>query len=609
MINDVNLPKSSKLFLAAYICVSLFAVFYIPTLIPGKLAASESYMFGYNNRVGFILFILLTAIGAIYSGRLQLQFPLTGQRADSVQPATFWKCMAGALGVCIVMYFLTARLGGFGESAYLINRVDLAAHGLRPYRDFEYAYGASFIYLPILLSKILHITIPNAYYLFWALNVLGGVWFLVEVINRIDYSGKHKNEIFLMLYWFMIPGIVSTGLNYAGLRFLSAPLFALLVFRSIRDRKFKSQISGSLLVVLFTAILLLISPEIGIVFGLGASAFFFLFYMNSEHKLWLVPYISMLFLLACLFGLANKLNVFYTLKSMGSGGFNFPIIPAPHILILFALTFLCACYLVFALATGNFRSNTVLVLFVSIPSLAGALGRCDPGHVAFYGIGIFIVGLLCISNSDRWWKVSKAAFVLIFIIFAYLSTLWLSGIGISRASAYLLLRSRIIPASLVERIMEKHYGKIETKQKLGMLEILSTQNATSDSVVIPHQVQGTVEIPFGYVVTYNPTGLDGGYYFSTVNAFSPKAVRVKISELAQNPNRELLLPEKYANDCQLNPAASRKLISILFDYPYFKHVVHTEDIYKPLCDYISENYSLIVPAQSDTYGYGIWARK
>lgn len=572
------------------------------------MSASESYIFGYNNRVGFILFILLTALWAIYSRNLHLQFLPTGKNFDAVRPATFWKCMAGALGLCIAMYLFTARLGGFGESAYLINRVDLAAHGLRPYRDFEYAYGASFIYLPILLGKFLHITVPNAYYIFWTLNVLGGVWFLYEIINRIDYPGKHRSEIFVLIYLFMTSHIITTGVNYTGIRFLSAPLFALLVFQSIQDKTIKGQVSGSLLTVIFTAILLLISPEIGVVFGLGVSTFLFLFYINSEHKQWIAPYISMIFLLCSLYFIANKMNAFFTLKSMGDGGFNFPIIPAPHILILFAFTFFCASYLAFSLTTGSFRSNTVLVLFVSIPSLAGALGRCDPGHVAFYGIGIFIVGLLYISNSHRWWKASKAAYILAFIVLTNIGILRLYRPSISRDSAYWLLQSRILPASLVKKIIDKHYGRSAAHQKIEGLLLQAEQNATSDPASIPHQIQGTAETPFGYFVTYNPTHLDGGYYQGTANVFNLKAVQVKLNELAQHPTRELLLPRNYLDTCSVNPNASRHLIRMLFIYPFNKNAVHTVDIYKPICDYISKNYSLIVPPQPDTYQYGIWAR-
>ena len=129
-----------KLAFAGYILLSLAAVFYIPTLIPGKFVVSDSYVFGYNNQVALLLFVFLTAIGAVWALRLGLAFPSTGP-ADRVHRKTFWICMAAAFGVCLVMYRLTSGLGAFGESAYLINRIELASQGLRPYRDFEYPYA------------------------------------------------------------------------------------------------------------------------------------------------------------------------------------------------------------------------------------------------------------------------------------------------------------------------------------------------------------------------------------------------------------------------------------------------------------------------------------
>lgn len=613
MLKDRGASRQWKFLLGIYGCISAFLVFYIPTVVPGRPVSAESYIFGYNNRVGFVLFIVLISVGAIFSRKLNLQFASV-DCSDQVTKKTLWVCMAIALVLCVAMYVLTARIGGFGESTYLINRIELGSHGLHPYGDYEYAYGAFLIYAPILFSRTMHISIPNAYYLFWILTVVGGVWMLAAVINGIDYASKHKNTIFLLLYIFMLSAIITTGANYSGFRFLSAPLFGLIVYRKIRDAKLQSQIAGSALAILFALLLLLISPEFAIAFSLGISVYFFLFYMYSGTKSWLLPYCGMVLLLGFLMFFANKFQVFHTLKSMGSGGNNFPIIPDAQILTFFALAFVCACYLIYVFSRKEFRSNTVLILVISIPCLAGSMGRCDAGHIVFNGIGTFMVGSLILSNYPRWWKLYRGVFFVAFIVFSYASVLWFYSASIARASAFLVLRSGMnagssIDESLTYKIAVRHYGKQVADKKLGNMRLLLAQDATSDHIATPSELHGVAEIPFGYFATHNTTSFDGGYYFGLENAFDPKSVDSKILELAEHPDRELLLPEKYADNCHIDAKASRKLISFLFVYPYLNRAVHTDDIYAPLCNYITDHYVLIVPPQPSTYGYGIWARK
>jgi hypothetical protein len=611
-----NLSTGIKIGFWCYICLSLAAVFYLPGIIPATPVASGSYVFGYNNHAGFLLFVFLTAIGAVWARQFGLRFSAASP-SDQIKNRTFFVCMAIALAACAFMYLLTSHIGAFGESAYLINRIELASRGLHPYRDFEYPYGALFIYLPLLLSRLLGLSIPNAYYLFWMLNVLLGVWLMAAVINRIDYHSEHKNQIFVLLFLSMLPGVISTGTNYTGFRYLVAPFFALLVFRVMRDGSLKSQIKASLLAVVSTILLLLVSPEIGIAFSLGVSAFFVLFYFRSNPRRWVAPYLGMLLLFLSLMIVANRFSVFYTFKAMGSGGNNFPIIPAPHILILFFSAFFAALYFVTALWQGDFRSNLFLVLLISLPPLAASLARCDPGHIVFNGAGIFLVALLCIAGFPRIWRWYCPAFVFVLFVLTALSYLFFYG-NTMRYACIMRFIPGDKPASssigrlsdrIVTKTMVKRFGEAEAKRRLAQLRTLSPEDATLDSPLLPPQVRGDAEIPFGYGATHNLTSLDGGYYFATTDAFDAAAVNTKISELAAHPERELILPERYEDECRVDPQSLRKLISELFLFPYRGKAKHTESAYKPLCDYIDKNYSLTVPPQPNTFQYGVWSRK
>jgi hypothetical protein len=283
-------------------------------------------------------------------------------------------------------------------------------------------------------------------------------------------------------------------------------------------------------------------------------------------------------LIALLITADGKLGAFSTIKSFASGGYNFPVIPAPHILLLFATVFLCACYIAECLSTGRFRSNSFLLLLVSIPLLSASMGRCDPAHVLFDILGAFIFCMLRISNNHLLWKWYRLAFVITFIVLFSFTSLLFYANNVSRAVAS-HFRSKELP------------------------------DASKDFSSLPPQLKGTAQIPFAYFASHNPTGLEGGYYFGLVSAVDTHAVALKISELANNPDRDLVLPADFDGHCQSRPDESRWLIRVLFAYPFNGKAVHPQNIYAPLCDYIDANYSLKVPPQPASFNYGIWTRK
>jgi magnesium-transporting ATPase (P-type) len=162
--------KTARTALGIYAAVAFFLVEYIPYKIPSQLTASDSYTFGYNNRVGMALILVFTAIGAFFYRNEKLQ-PCSAEKDSAVSNTTFWTCLLVSVALSIAIYVATRPLGSYGESTYLIDRIELTARGLLPYRDFEFAYGVGFLYLPLAVSRILHCSIPNGYYLFWISSV------------------------------------------------------------------------------------------------------------------------------------------------------------------------------------------------------------------------------------------------------------------------------------------------------------------------------------------------------------------------------------------------------------------------------------------------------
>jgi hypothetical protein len=162
--------------------------------------------------------------------------------------------------------------------------------------------------------------------------------------------------------------------------------------------------------------------------------------------------------------------------------------------------------------------------------------------------------------------------------------------------------------SIRNRILTGKYGAARAADKLRRLDYVLNFDATSDSAHVFPELHGIANSPFGFFFTHNTTGYDGGYYFGIQDVFDEGAVKSKIAELEQHASRDLILLPFYDDACHVNPAASSGMISMVFLYPYHGVAVHSNSILRPLCDYISANYSLIVPPQSTTYGYSIWSR-
>lgn len=601
--------KSSVYLGIAYALVSIFLISYLPTLVPSKPApGSASYMFGYNNHFGLALILILTAIGVFVFGKSIPQFAVND--FAPVSRKTLWTCLAVACLAGLAMYLLTSRLGSFLDSSYFINRVEMASHGLRPYRDFEFGYGAIFVYGPLILSRLLHLSVPNGYYLFWMLNLLFGTWFLAELVSRIDYPGGRRNAIFVLLFLSTFPTVIIVGLNYTAFRFATAPLLAIITFNVIRDGSLRSQIRGSLLTPVFTILLLAISPEIGVAYAVAILAFMVLFYFPFQRKSVVLPYLGMLLLIGLVLAAANWMHVFDSLKGVANGGLSFPIIPSSTVVAFLLCLFICATLVVRAIAQRTFRTNYICVLLVALPMLSSTFSRCDPGHIFWNGLGFLVIALLWVSGSARMWRYCSPIFLLVFVGVGFLSGLLLSRSDFLRVYLTLTHAKMTDPVGRrLNRSMVQALGSEVADAKISKFRIISQIDGSKDPVVLPPQLHGIAEVPFGYGVSHNTESLDYGYYDALSFVLDPKTVDRKILELQQNPYRVLLLARGYESQCSTDAAGTRAFLSTLFIFPYRGRARHSESLYAPLCDYISSHYKLTVPAQTQTYDYEIWSPK
>jgi hypothetical protein len=418
-----NVRMFNLRFFLIYVGVGLAAIFYLPSMVPLRPTASDSYLFGYNNRAAVVLLLLLVGIAAIWTNGLNLKLSTSGVSLP-VPRKTLLISLLAVLAGCLAMYVLAGRFGGLGESSYEIDRAWMLSQGKTPYVDFEWPFGAALLYIPLLFSRLFSIGIVPAYYLFWTINCLLGTVLLFAVVNRIDYPTKSRRIIFLILFCSWFPSILSMGTHYTLVRYTCPLYFILVVYKCIWGGRAESRIYGALLAVAFTAVLLLISPETAIAFAFAAVCIFAL-----ADSIWkgsnLAILASLIVAPGAVFLAALKLHILDTVRASGGGADSFPIGFAPYMLVFFATIFLCACYLYLRLSRPGIQDNTIALIAFSIPMLAAALGRCDAGHVLLNGLGIFFAGMFYASNYQTAWKWYSRTFIVFMILLSTAAGLWL----------------------------------------------------------------------------------------------------------------------------------------------------------------------------------------
>jgi hypothetical protein len=560
-----------RLFFAYAVC-SLAAIFYLPLLVPQPPTTSVSYVFGYNNRVGVILVLLLVAIGSAWTKGLGIPLRTAGT-SEPVRLKILAVSLLGVLFGCLAMYKFAGRFGGFGESSYFIDRAWLLSQGKIPYVDFEWAYGPLFIYCPVLLERWLHITVVQAYYLFWVVNCLVGTVLLFATVNMVDYPSKAKRSIFLLLYGSTFAGIVCMGANYTNLRFTSPLFFILVVHKLLGGNSARSRAYAAISTVLFTIILLQISPEIAIAHAFACAVIIGLADPNrgSGPRITLV---WLAFAFVIVFGAALKLHVLDRTKVSGTLVECFPITFSPSILLFLAALFACAGYVFRRLTGERILDNTIGLIAYSIPMLAAALGRCDPGHVLYDGMGIFLASMFYASNFENLWKRYKAAFVIVMAL---------------------------LPAFTVSLLFYRPaIARIWT----------NPQNETVNLSSLYPSWHGTFLAPAGYkpngVGTYLSPQVDYGHYEGFENAYTVEAIQEKLAEIKDHPDKALLLPSYFQADCQVNVPSDKFVMSLLFAFPYYGKAVHLESLRKPVCDYIEANYIMERAPTPQDFEYGLW---
>lgn len=594
--------------------VLVAAVFWLPYLVPVAPSVSASYVFGYNNRVG----VLLVAVAAIVLFLFGPEAVPAREEGKPLSIRTLQKALTGSLVVSTALYLWTRRLDGFGESTYLIDRVRLLLEGRVPYREFEFAYGAMYLYGPAMVARALHLGAGDAYGLFFVAVTLIGLSMMYVSLQWMQGAPAAKRAVFLFFWAFSLMTIANMGLNYSLLRYVLPYFCALLLYRGLRSSHGDGRHTWLLLLPLpMYLVLLLNSPELAIAFGLGTMAYLLRFgrVVTIAHRL------AFAGTFAGMVGstvMAARIGALSTMNAFRFGGYSFPLMPAPHLLLFFLAIGISACC-----AGSLVRSKTLsavpLLLAIGMCALPAALGRCDPVHALYNGLPWFVTAALLTHGWGRRWRLYQSALWLIFVV--------ISGLGETRAVATALGKSALPSILAMERAeqptrldgwilsrMRAQIGADLAQEKFAEYRAAARRKGALDLDALFHQPRGTIyEAPFGFSVThfglYHVSKVDEGFFFEGTNVFTPEQVERKIGELAAHPERPVLLLEAPGAQCGVPVEKVRAEIEALFLYPYRARVVHDNDVAVPLCRFIQTHYSVAEAATAEHFGYALWTPK
>ena len=571
-------------------------VFYVPYFIPLRASASASYVFGYNNRVGIIILLVTLAIGVFITGGSNFKF-LARVEPNPVSVSILYYALTIVLFACLAMYSIAGRFDGFGESAYEIDRIRLVADGRTPYVDFEWPFGVLLLYAPLLISHVTGLNFVQSYYAFWAINCLVGVVCLFKLVNLIDYPTGRRSLIFITLLGALLGAILYMGTHYGFLRHVAPLLGVVIVSNALRPGGRKAQYRSVFLSNVFVAALLLLSPETAI--ALAFACGFMLLYAGSRSHdpMQLGAALLAVISFGSLFGIAYRIGALNTLLASGGGADSFPILLSPHIVLFFAATTLCACYLYKRLTEETIDDNTFALILFATPMLASALARCDPTHVLLNGLGIIVATLFYISKIIKLWQFASS--MVVFVTIFNVTTFELYEPGLRRALMIDLSQSEVVKQQL---------PSLNRVQLAAKLEVLAATDFNATLSALYRDWHGDFIAPFGYTRsfgTYHSSQIDFGYYEGFENANTKAAVTHKIDEMKDAPQRAVLLPDDFDSQCSVDAIASRKAISILFMRPFNADFKNPVNIRGPLCD-IRANYVMIDRPRQENFGFGLW---
>jgi hypothetical protein len=387
-------------FWIAVAVVTAFCAFVLPFFFPRtEPVLSASYSAGDNNRVAAIAVaaIMVTVLFVCWLRRIGAAPVAHLDRRHEWLPARWlgWAIVAmlaftGALGWLVVRAHIF-----WGDEGYFLNRLrtGLILHQ-HIYTGFEFSYGVLLYYWPATFVRALTplgLSMGSAYLISLAALQAVGLALLFYVVQALPMRRHLKAVIFALLtFGFLTPLL---GINYSVFRFILP--FAGVVWLARQ----KSVAAAAGVAVIAEIVELACSPEMGMAFGAAVAVYgLYRALVNGKQWLWVSA-------AAVVMTLVERGSLI-TMAKFARGEFNLIVEPLPHLLVfLIAATALAPIAVAAALREGGEDAGMLLGMFVaSLGLLPVALGRCDPIHVLFNSLGIYLLSFVAVNRASQRWR-------------------------------------------------------------------------------------------------------------------------------------------------------------------------------------------------------------
>ena len=298
------------------------------------------------------------------------------------------------------------------ETRHFLHRMWLMdVYGLRPYTEFSAEYGPMLTYTPLYMYRLLKplgASHEQAYFVSHLLLNLGGVFCLYYVLSRVTMPAIPRLIAFGVL---AIAGFAPyMGLNGVLLRYLCPFACLLLGHRVVvwalsRPKGTLFWLAATATVLLLLGTNILLSPEAAVAFALAWLGYSLLMVRRDS---WVLGVSLIAFIAAGLLCWLLLPPAYYgSLLRFSEGANNLPLLPAAHLLFYIVTMFLVVPPLLAAgvreQTNGDLRGAAICGALgvLCVVMAPGALGRCDPPHVLFYGMGASMLLMVRLANISR----------------------------------------------------------------------------------------------------------------------------------------------------------------------------------------------------------------
>jgi hypothetical protein len=499
---------------------------------------SPSYAFGFNNAIAILSMVAVLAAATVYCllrgpeacrPRIRLHDDVATQRL----PAWLFLAMAAIYaGLTRIMYGYAQRATTgmlTWESRHFLHRVKLMeVYGLRPYVDFQAEYGPALMYPPVYLHRVLApfgVTVEGAYFLCHLVMNLAGLWCLFYLLEHVDAPRRRKAVAFTVVG---LAGFAPyMGLSGVVLRYACPYASVLLGHRihrlgrtgHLRER-WRSTVTVAMVAALLAANIVL-SPEIAVAFTLS----WLVYVVLAARKDWRPLAASLVAMgataVACWFMLPEA--YYESLLRFSEGAINLPLVPAAH-LVLYILTL---ALVVPALSAAGLRGGTPdapllgTLGALSVVMMPGALGRCDPPHVLFYGMGASLLLMIRLANTSRRIFVTYVA--------AY-ATIFIGMLQAANAAVFLGASYREIAYNPIRaaHTLSQNLRRDLTPRDLSYLSALDKY----PQIGLPYATYGGDNAAESYLFDHRQVAPE--YYVSLVGVFTDENLARKMGDVARH---------------------------------------------------------------------------